>query len=361
VPFCLQKCNYCDFVSYDNALGCADAYVDALLTELSQYRGEAVSTVYIGGGTPTAIGKRNLTKILDGVFSTFSVDRQPEVTVECNPSSADKDTFLCLLEHGANRVSIGVQSLDDRVLSAIGRRHSAYEARMCVENAIQAGFENISTDLMYGLPHQTRNSLLSDIRTLGEYDEVVHMSCYGLTLSERVPLYTAVQNGEVTVATDDEQAELYDAVYEELADYDYLRYEVSNFAQEGGESKHNLGYWQAEEYFGCGVAAHAYVDGQRFSHTTDLLEYIKNPTEKKDVITLSREDKIKEYIMLNLRLRWGISTKKFYEKFGERFEIRYHDVLKKNFDLGLMKAYYDYISLTERAFYVSNPIISEFM
>ena len=360
VPFCLKKCDYCDFVSYPDCYHLEDAYVDALLSEFRQYRGGVVDTIYLGGGTPTSLQTKSLVRILDGAFETFDVAKGAEVTVECNPKTADEAKLYALLEHGANRLSIGVQSLENQVLQTIGRIHTAEDAIQCVQMAKQAGFFNISGDVMFGLPGQSIKSLKETLAQMTALP-LTHISCYGLICEEETPLTRQIEAGVLTLPDEDTEYDMYRTVVHHLKQDGFHQYEISNFAKAGMESRHNMKYWDCIEYFGCGAAAHSYFDGERYHNTEDLTEYIQNPGEKQDIMDIGLEDAVYEYMMLGLRKTKGVSKSRFRERFGMELTACFHDVIEKYKKNGLLQENGDYISFTEQGIYVSNTVLCEFM
>lgn len=360
LPFCLKKCDYCDFVSYTDCYHLENRYVDALLSEFSIYRGMAVDTVYIGGGTPTSLQTKSLVRILDGAFSEFQVANGAEITVECNPKTADYDTFSALLNSGVNRLSIGIQSLDDAVLKQIGRIHSAEDAKMCVETAQKAGFTNISGDVMFSLPGQTAESLADTLEGMTKMP-LTHISCYGLILEEGTPLFSRVESGSVVLPDEDTEYGMYTGINRFLKEQGFSRYEISNFSKPGMESKHNMRYWNCGEYAGCGAGAHSYLFGKRFCHTDAIAEYIENPTKRLEETEVTEADGMTEFMMLGLRKTEGVSKTEFQQKFGTALEARFGEVIGKYRKMGLLTETEDGVRFTERGVYVSNSVLCEFV
>lgn len=360
LPFCLKKCAYCDFVSYAHAFDQEDAYIDALLTEFCTYRGEKIDTVYFGGGTPTALKIENLLKLIDGVYSAFCVLPDAEVTVECNPKTADAAAFRALLHHGVNRLSIGVQSFDDACLQTIGRVHTADDAKKSVEDAARAGFCNVSLDLMFGLPGQSAQSLQSSVQTAMSLP-IRHISCYGLILEEHTPLWHQVQTGGLTLPGEDEEVQMYRDLIKQLAAHDFVQYEISNFAKDGFWSRHNLKYWNDLEYIGCGAAAHSYFQGERFFHGADLADYIQDPNRREGVTALSVEEQMGEFMMLGLRKTAGVSRSEFFARFGILLDDRYKKEIETFTQAGLLESVGDRLRLSQQGVYVSNTVMCEFV
>ena len=360
IPFCLKKCGYCDFVSYSGAFGLEDDYVNALLSEFAYFRGEKIDTVYFGGGTPTSLKTESLTRLLDGVFSTFHVAQGAEVTIECNPKTADFSKFRALLSHGANRLSIGVQTFDEQCLKAIGRVHSADDAKRCVQDAARAGFLNLSADLMFGLPGQSVASAVESVEIAAAMP-VRHISCYGLMLEEHTPLWEQVQAGTVSLPEEGAEFSMYCKMKDALNKRGFHQYEISNFAKDGYESRHNLKYWNCEEYIGCGAAAHSYFEGARFCHGSNLLDYIQNPAAREDVTVLDKEEQMSEFLILGLRKTAGVSETEFFARFGVSMNECYNNVIEKFTKAGLLVRDGGVLRFSEQGVYVSNTVLCEFV
>lgn len=361
LPFCRKKCSYCDFVSYMGIYGIEDDYINALLAEFDLYRGESIDTVYFGGGTPTSLKTKNLIKLLNGVFSTFNVAQNAEVTVECNPNTADFEKFRALIACGANRLSVGIQSLDDKCLRTIGRIHTAYDASKCIDDAVRAGFLNLSVDLMFGLPGQSLKSVQNSVRGVLAMPNICHVSCYGLILEENTPLWKQAHAGEVTLPDEDTEFEMYCKIKELLQSNGIYQYEISSFAKDGFQSRHNLKYWSCEEYIGCGAAAHSYFNGVRFCHTPEPESYIKNPGARLEEMIISKKEQMSEFMFLGLRKNAGISVSEFSLKFGYRPDEIYKNVIEKFTRVGLLISAGDTLRLSEKGVYVSNTVLCEFV
>ena len=360
LPFCLKKCSYCDFVSYENCFSYESAYIEALLKEFDAYRGEKIDTVYFGGGTPTSLQTKHLTKLLDGVYRCFSVSESAEVTIECNPKTADYEKFCALLAHGANRLSVGVQSFDDGVLSAIGRIHTAEDGRKCIEDGARAGFSNISADLMFGLPGQSVEMVQKSVACVTKLP-VCHISCYGLILEEHTPLWHQVEAGNLSLPDEDAEFLMYRTISEELHQAGFLQYEISNYAMPGCESRHNQKYWDATEYIGCGAGAHSYYEGVRFCHCEDLATYIENPLLRCEEAVISKEEQMREFMILGLRKCCGVSKKAFFDRFQEELDAIFGDVIRRFTDCGLLESEGDNVRFTQEGIYVSNTVLCELM
>ena len=359
IPFCKQKCVYCDFYSLPRREEDMDAYVSALEQQLAQYaeaaEGHDVTSVYFGGGTPSCLGADRLCRLLRKVCAAFHVTHSAEITFEANPdSAADPRALSELRRAGFNRISLGMQSADDGELRALGRIHTMAQVRASVEAAREAGFENLSLDLIYGLPGQDlprwRETLSAAVGLNPE-----HLSCYGLKAEPGTPLYARRE----TLPGDEVQADLYLETVDFLEARGYRQYEISNFARPGRESRHNLKYWTLEEYLGFGPGAHSYFQGRRFAWARDLDAFLRGDRILSEARRVSPRDRREEYLMLRLRLTRGLHPDHFEGTFGldfspflpflERCEAAGYAVRE-----GAWR-------LTPRGFLVSNQIIGELL
>jgi len=316
VPFCVRKCAYCDFYSLAGCDDLIDSYIiDAVLGECEAYRSMSFRTLYLGGGTPTVVGAENLTRLVGGLRNVFDLSQLDEATIEANPESATNEMLVSALNMGFNRISIGVQSLSDGELKSVGRIHTARQALDAIGTAKKFGFQNISADLIAGLPGQTWNSLSASIEgvlSLG----INHLSLYCLSLEHGTPL---AQNPPDDLPSDDEQADLFDQARVHLKDKGFVHYEISNFALSGHECKHNLNYWRGGEYLGLGPAAASHLGGRRFKNRGDLKAYLEDPTGVvEEVEELWPEEKAAEEAMLRLRLlEEGLNVAEFTIRHGQ--------------------------------------------
>lgn len=349
IPFCKQKCKYCSFVSFTN-IDKINIYIDSLIEDInSNYKGEALNTLYFGGGTPSLLDIEFLSKIIN----IFKLNTDCEVTLEMNPDDASLDYLQSLFDIGINRISIGSQTFDDNVLNLIGRRHNSKQVFNAIRFADKAGFKNISLDLIYGLPFVNLKNDLEIISDLG----IKHVSTYGLKIEEnsywgKFP----PQN----IPNDDEQADMYTMINDFLGKKGYKRYEISNFAIPGYESRHNLNYWNNNEYYGFGLASHGYVDGTRYSKSQIFDKYINNPTnfENKQVLTI--QEKLEEEIFLGFRKAEGLDINKIQEKYGIDFNAKYNSILNKFMPDYIEKTKSGY-KLTLNGVLLSNNILAEFI
>ena len=362
IPFCRTKCLYCDFCSFvSRDEQQREAYVGALLREI-EARGTkdySVDTVYFGGGTPSLLSAEQIGRILGEIKESFNVSPDAEITLECNPMTvSDGDKYFKELRAlGVNRLSLGVQSAVDGELKLIGRRHSFEEAKATFFAARGAGFENISVDLMLGIPSQTLDSLRASANQVIKL-AAEHISIYSLQLEEGTPLYRMRER--YSLADDDTAADMYELVVKMMKDAGYRHYEISNFARGGRESKHNSKYWRLDEYLGLGLAAHSDFGGKRLENTRDMERYLGGEwlEAESDISNSEREF---EFLMLGLRTADGISKSEFLARFGVDFDEKYGEKMEKFKKMGYFCEKGDALALTESGFEVSNAILTEIL
>lgn len=351
IPFCKSKCCYCSFVSY-NKLELMNGYIYSLLKEISEnYNQECLNTLYVGGGTPSLVP----ITLLEKLIKKFILSTDLEFTVEVNPDDCNLEYLRALNILGVNRLSIGSQTFDDNLLKLIGRRHNSTQIEKTVINAKEAGFKNISLDLIYGLPTQTLSSIKNDLDTFLKLD-IQHISTYGLKIEENSYWGKYIPEN---IPDEDYQADMYELINDFLIKNDFQRYEVSNFAKSGFESRHNLNYWNNEEYYGFGVSAHGYVDGIRYSNYSGLEDYMNSPCSHEYGKFLSQQEKLEEEIFLGFRKTTGINIQKINERFNIDFEKKYKNILNKYSDF-LLKTTNGY-ALNLKGTMLSNEILSEFL
>ena len=366
VPFCRRKCNYCSFISYEYREADIPAYVSALKAELVQRaRGEHVRSIYFGGGTPTLLSVKQLADILATVGSLFIVEETAEITIEANPGMANMSYLTGIGELGVNRLSLGVQSLNDAELALLGRIHTAAEAREAVRFARGSGFNNLSIDLIYGLPGQTPGDWR---KTLDEAlaMEPEHLSLYSLTLETDTPMWRAIEADSLPDIDPDLSADQYELAEDLLAAHGYGHYEISNWARKGQECRHNLAYWQNLPYLGAGVAAHSYLDGHRFANTKSLDQYLADFSEKLPPALdmdeeISPELQLAETVILGLRLGEGIDIKNINDRFGVDMLTHYGRQIEEMADAGLLEQTERNIRLTRRGRLLSNEVFWRFL
>ena len=358
IPFCKSKCTYCDFYSLPHSEEKMDAYTAALIRHLEEVAPrcarQTVDTVYFGGGTPSYLGEKRLTQLLKTVKKRYHVAPDAEITLEANPDSAgDWKTLRALRKAGFNRISLGVQAADDAMLRRIGRVHTWDQVLSAVAAARMAKLENISLDLIYGLPGQTL-AAWQETLTAAAALEPKHISCYGLKVEPGTPLWQ--QRQSAALPDDDAQADMYLWTVDYLAKQGYAQYEISNFARPGFESRHNLKYWQLGEYAGFGPGAHSDLGGVRFAYERDLDAYIAGELRLSEMERIPPLDRDLEYIMLSLRTAQGIDSGYFERQFRQRF--RPMEELLTQYEAHGLAARTEWgWRLTPRGFFVSNAII----
>ena len=370
IPFCKSKCSYCNFCSYTNvSQNVMDSYVNALLLQAEDFavqcKNHYVNSIYIGGGTPSVLKPKQLTRIIDCITKLYKIDRSMEITVEINPATVTVDDLKKLFNAGVNRLSIGMQSANNNELREIGRIHTYEEFEKTYNAARYVGFENINVDVMYGIPGQTRESFSKTI------DKVIalepdHVSLYALKIEEGTPLHKL--QDKYVFPSDDDQSDMYLEAVKKLRKAYIYPYEISNFARNGCESAHNLKYWFSEEYVGLGVAAHSYLNGERFGATKNLKTYIYAMTyvKKKIPIYVSYEEiteaeAAKEYFLLNMRLYQGIDFKDFEREFGKETAKTYLLPLENYVEAGFVTVNKGIYSFTEKGMLVSSYIKTEIL
>ncbi len=403
IPFCVRKCAYCDFLSAPADMQERTLYVDALTKEIraekEEYRNYKVSTIFLGGGTPSVLGEDEIAEIFRALYESFDISDSAEITMEVNPGTVTEGKAAVWKKCGVNRLSIGLQSVNDDELRMLGRIHTYREFLNTWETVRGAGFRNVNIDLISAIPGQTLESWCRTLRTAAEL-EPEHISAYSLIIEEGTPFYERygeeagcnfeTENDKAREADgcqtvlpplpdEDTEREIYKATEEILAGYGYHRYEISNYAKDGYECRHNLGYWERKEYLGLGLGASSLIDECRFHNTEDMKKYLEffekstsdpaglsNSTDclsgiREEVESLSREDQMEEFMFLGLRKTEGISMNEFCEAFDrDVFEV-YGPQIRKMEEQGLLIVQDGRIRLTERGTDVSNYVFSEFI
>ena len=364
IPFCLSKCDYCDFVSF-SGLTCQKRYVNALLLDVNRkvldFPLTTVSSIYFGGGTPSLLPASEIARILERVKKLYSIADGAEITLEVNPRTINEEKLLEYKKMGINRISVGVQSFSVSELEAVSRSHSPIDAEMALE-VVSKIFENFSVDLMLGLPYSKMESVEHSLKKALSFTPC-HISLYGLQLEKGTKLFDNVKEKKVVLPPSDEVTDMFMMVEKTLKEKGYSHYEISNFAKAGFESKHNLSYWNQDNYIGVGISSHSLYGNYRFFTTSDISLYMKNVENSVAVETLdtllSKEDMEKEFIMLKFRLSNGISFSQYKEKFKENFQEKYFDEIESYKEYFIITK--EYIAIKEEYFYISNSIIVEFM
>lgn len=362
IPFCIRKCNYCDFCSFPNSSpNFMERYTDELCRRIKVFsplaKDHTVDTVYFGGGTPTLLPLECFEKLLGTLKTSFDISADAEISCEANPASITKDGLSALRDLGINRLSIGLQSANDNELKLLGRVHSFEDFKRTFAEAREVGFENISADLMYGIPDQTKESFNNTLRELIALSPE-HISAYGLKIEEGTAFSKNMQ--KLSLPDEDTEYEMYCEATELLADAGYHRYEISNFAKSGFESKHNLRYWRLDEYIGFGVAAHSFFGGERFGNSRDIDAFLNGENIVSESYTPTEKDILSEYVMLRLRLASGLEREAFKARFGVSLDSAF-PTLKSYVENNFLSDSGASVSFTTKGFFVSNYILSDLL
>lgn len=356
VPFCRRKCPYCDFYSVNLSDDLLTEYTHETIRRIHELKpyGISADTIYFGGGTPSLLCSNNILRIMSALRECVDIEPDAEITVEANPSSDLGEFLRGCSAAGVNRLSLGMQSAVPRELAAIGRRHSPDDILRAMDCAYSVGIENISLDLMLGIPHQTIDSLNTSLEFINK-SAPSHVSAYMLKIEEGTPFYDA--RNSLIIPDDDGMADLYEQVFSALEGFGYAQYEISNAARDGRVSRHNVKYWNCDEYIGLGPAAHGFFTGKRYFFGRSLTDYLNGGTPQFDCIGGTEE----EYIMLRLRLTEGLTESGMNERFGDGIPDKIR-VKAKNFEkFRLCRCNENGISLTRQGMLVSNRIIAELL
>ena len=379
IPFCVRKCYYCDFLSGPADDETIEKYVKALINEI-EYYGERcgrqgtnipVTSVFFGGGTPSLLDSKYMKEIMEKVKALFNIEENAEITIECNPGTADEEKLRTYKKIGINRISIGLQSANDEELKNIGRIHTYEQFISIYTEARRVGFDNINIDLMSALPNQTLDSYKETLYKIIALNPE-HISAYSLILEEGTCLYEKIEaierEGKDTGLPDeDTERNMYYETKRIVEENGYFRYEISNYAKKGKECKHNIAYWRREDYIGLGIGAASYMNGVRMKNICDINDYInieRMPSSSEDnneTEMLTKEDMMAEFVFLGLRMVAGVSVKEFENEFHEDFNKVYGDITKKHIDDGLLIQSGDNIRLTELGMDVSNTVMSSYI
>ncbi len=365
IPFCKSKCLYCDFNSYSDKAESMDSYVDAVLSEIDIYQQAQelkYKSVFLGGGTPTFIHYQHIIRIMDKIADRLL--HNCEVTIECNPGTVTEEAMKAYKSAGINRLSIGLQAWQDKLLKGIGRVHCLDDFINTYKIARAAGFQNVSVDLMFSLPEQTQAMWEETLRNIVALD-LEHVSCYSLKLEEGTKLWDLNEKGLLKLNSDEEDRQMYHLAKEILASHGLEQYEISNFAKPGKESRHNLIYWKNEEYLGIGAGSHSKLDNKRFWNTGDIDSYIRNLEDKKTPIEgeelIDKPEEMWETIFLALRLNEGLDIEEFNNKYDTDFFIQYTAALDKLINQSLVETDGKTLKLTPKGIDLSNQVFMEFM
>ena len=366
IPFCATKCYYCAFNTYAFHKEQAKTYLAALRTEIALYASETepLQTIFIGGGTPSILSADALTQLFTDIQQHFQITPDAEITVECNPGTVDTEKLSVMQDNGVNRLSFGLQAVQDETLKQLGRIHTVDEFRQSYRLARGNGFKNINIDLIFALPDQTMEAWH---HTLGEVIalEPEHISAYNLVMEETTPFYKWWQAGELRLPTEDTEADMFQYTIETLTTHGYEHYEICNFARPNRHARHNLVYWNNQPCIGLGAGAWGYINGVRYSNIRGIAPYIKRLSDRNkpiaDTERLIGHAEKAETLMLALRKREGISLDVYQNRFGEKIEAAFGGILKKWMDLGLLERTATHLRLTTRGLFLANEVFVELM
>lgn len=368
IPFCVKKCGYCDFLSWCGTSEEKETYVQALLKEIESYRefarGYRVSTVFVGGGTPSVLEAGQMEGVLGNIQEVFELEKKPEITLEMNPGTVTEEKLQCYKENGVNRLSIGLQSVKNEKLEVLGRIHSYEEFLESYELARKAGFTNISVDLISSIPGQKLEEWKEELAALSALSPE-HISVYQLIIEAETPFYEKYAEHEELLPDEEESREIYLWTGSFLKEQGYEQYEISNYAKPGKESRHNLKYWERGDYLGLGLGAASMVQNIRMSNTKDMKTYLERcgqpKTMREDVQFLEEARQMEEFMFLGLRKTRGVSRKEFRRIFGQEMDMVYEKALHKCLENGMLKEHKDRVYLSEEGVLLSNAVLSEFL
>ena len=371
IPFCKQKCIYCDFPAYQNLQDYYETYVYALVQEMDLWvsehpesKAKPIDTIYFGGGTPTELSIQQLQMIVDKIKSTFTITDDCHMTIESNPGEVDLQYLTKLVKLGFNRISFGVQTFDDKALTMLHRSHNGEKAKQAVYDAKEAGFTDINIDLIYGLPRQTLEDIQYNLNILKDLP-INHISTYGLQVEVGTYLYHLVQKNLISIPSESIDEAMYDTMMEGLKNQGFERYEISNFAKDSSYSRHNLKYWHYVDYLGFGAGAHSFYDGIRRSNNRNVMPYIQSvdrytmPTIDTETITVEQAQE--DFCFLALRTKWGLDEQKFYDRFDVSVHNLFGNILEDLVTKGLLEYQNGSYHLSSEGAKHGNYVFSQFI
>ena len=371
IPFCKQKCMYCDFPAYQNLQDYYETYVYALVQEIDLWVSEhaeskerSIDTIYFGGGTPTELSIQQLQMIVDKIKSTFTITDDCHMTIESNPGEVDLQYLTKLVKLGFNRISFGVQTFDDKALTMLHRSHNGEKAKQAVYDAKEAGFTDINIDLIYGLPRQTLEDIQHNLHILKGLP-INHISTYGLQVEVGTYLYHLVQKNLISIPSESIDEAMYDTMMEGLKNQGFERYEISNFSKDSSYSRHNLKYWHYVDYLGFGAGAHSFYEGIRRSNNRNVMPYIQAvdrytmPTIDTETITVERAQE--DFCFLALRTKWGLDEQKFEDRFGVSVNNLFGNILEDLVTKGLLEYQNGSYHLSSEGAKHGNYVFSQFI
>lgn len=363
IPFCTQICYYCDFSKVFIKNQPVDSYLEHLLEEFQSYDIQKLRTLYIGGGTPTALSASQLEVLLKGLTKNLDLSVLEELTIEANPGDLDAEKIAVLKNSAVNRVSLGVQTFDDKMLKKIGRSHLEKDIYENIDRLKLAGFDNISIDLIYALPGQTMEQVKENVAKAIGLD-IPHMSLYSLILENHTVFMNRMRRGKLPLPKEELEAEMFEYIIAELERAGFEHYEISNFSKSGFESRHNLMYWDNAEYYGIGAGASGYVNGVRYKNHGPIRHYLNAVEEGNARITeehLSQKEQMEEEMFLGLRKKSGVSMMRFEEKFGRSFDGLYGEIVRDLVQQGLMQIEGDRVRMTKRGLFLGDTVAERFI
>ena len=371
IPFCKQKCMYCDFPAYQNLQDYYETYVYALVQEMDLWvsehpesKAKPIDTIYFGGGTPTELSIQQLQMIVDKIKSTFTITDDCHMTIESNPGEVDLQYLTKLVKLGFNRISFGVQTFDDKALTMLHRSHNGEKAKQAVYEAKEAGFTDINIDLIYGLPRQSLEDIKRNLEIVKDLP-INHISTYGLQVEVGTYLYHLVQKNLISIPSESIDESMYDTMMEGLKELGFERYEISNFAKDNSYSRHNLKYWHYVDYLGFGAGAHSFYDGIRRSNNRNVMPYIQSvdrytmPTIDTETITVERAQE--DFCFLALRTKWGLDDQKFEDRFGVSVHNLFGNILEDLVTKGLLEYQNGSYHLSSEGAKHGNYVFSQFI
>ena len=364
IPFCKQKCFYCDFPSYASIDYLREDYVEALCKEINEKgTNYKIKSIFIGGGTPSYLDTKEIRKILEAI-NKLDLSEDMEFTMECNPGALEEEKLKTMLNGGVNRISMGLQAVQNSLLKDIGRIHSFKQFEENFKLVRNVGFKNINVDLMFGLPNQKVEEWIESLECIAKLNPE-HISAYSLIIEEGTAFYKLWERNKLILPSEEEEREMYSITKEILSKYGYTQYEISNFSKEGYECYHNKVYWRNEEYLGLGSASTSFIDGKRIKNIENVKVYIDKINNNEDIIediTINtKEDNMEEFVFMGLRMIEGISIDEFNERFGIDIYSIYKEVIDKNIKSKLLTLENKKLRLTDKGIELSNSVMSDFI
>lgn len=362
IPFCNRICTYCDFNKVLIKNQPVDKYIDALIKEINQFDTVPLKTIYVGGGTPTALSLQQLEKLLLAINDKFGLVE--EYTFEANPDELTTEKISLLKDYGVNRISLGVQTFNNELLKVLGRTHNFSDIYKSIEHMNKIGLDNYSIDLMYNLPGETIKDIDDSLNNI-EILQPKHISWYSLIIEPHTVFYNKINRGQLSIGSPIKEGEIYNKVIDGLENLGYPQYEISNFSKEKYESEHNKTYWLNEQYLAAGAGSHGYIGNKRYYNIKPVPHYIKAMEETgnvvKETIELSKNNMMEEEMFLRLRLNEGVSTNRFKEKFDINIEDVFGQAIKKHIQLNHLKEFNNHIALTDSGRMVGNDVFVDFL